>query len=254
MRKTIKSGSEINKEINAIFENYKSDAELLERMDNYINNLTGKELYTKKKIENMIAVEMFERVLDGKIKFERKSPVYSKNPGYKNLDAVRFKEDLRHIGKKSNYFYKYMHAVLFLSKLHHFSVLGNFESYHEYYDTYEYFTDYGKENPAFGKLKKLLFENKDVAVMLFNHADEIVYKFLGYLLKRDMADIRSLLMFFDQEKTVKENINMLHELSERSVPRNSIQKVIHDNLDAIREGKFTSPLFKILSEENPYLK
>ena len=78
MRKTIKSGSEINKEINALFENYKSDAELLERMDNYINNLTGKELYTKKKIENMIAVEMFERVLDGKIKFERKSPVYSK--------------------------------------------------------------------------------------------------------------------------------------------------------------------------------
>ena len=65
MRKTIKSGSEINKEINALFENYKSDAELLERMDNYINNLTGKELYTKKKIENMIAVEMFERVLDG---------------------------------------------------------------------------------------------------------------------------------------------------------------------------------------------
>lgn len=240
MRKLIKSEKEIINEVKALFENYKDDAELLERIKLYLDNITGKELYTKLEIERMIDSELFDRFLDGKIKFAKNSPLYEIYPEYQNFSIKQYKKFVNSVSKTNRTFLNNFHAVLFLSQIYNL-IDGSVEDLMEFIDQSEYFPELRKINPAFAKLQPFLFENKDVAEMIYYHLCRMVRETIVQLVIDDIIPLKTLLIYFNPKMNVKQNTERLYNLCRRKKPRSNIQQAITDNIELVRKGKFENP-------------
>ena len=242
MRKVIKSGKDIQKEIDSLFENYKTDADLLERMSTYLENLTGKELYSKTLISNMVHSALCDQLRNGKITLDVNSPIIGMYPHLKDWDNDRHKENMKYVYNSHRYFRKHSHAIILLSQI--YNILdGGVEAMYEYWDQSEWFPDMKKENPVFAKLHTFLIKNSDAAEMLHSHVNRMNQELIVELIIDDIIPLKSILLYFDVEKDIKENTIELYKILRNKIPRVNIQSVITDNLEMIKSGKFQRAYF-----------
>lgn len=242
MRKVIKSGKEINKEIEALFDNYKNDSELADRIKNYLANISGKELYTKREIENLVSSEIFERVRFRKIILEKNSPVFDLYPRLNRDDFESFNKNVKSVIRSHLYFEKHEDAIMLLTQIYLLIEEGP-EMLRETFDQREWFPDLKRKNPVFAKLHSFLFKNSDVAEMLHKHVNNMNRETIVELILSGLIPLQSILLYFDIEKDIKENTIALYELLRTQIPRVNIQSVITDNIEKIKSGKFSVPFF-----------
>ena len=241
MRKLIKSGEELKNEIKALFENYENDARLLGRIQTFLDKITGKELFSKLQIKNMVDDELFRRFLDRKFIFEKDSPLFDLYPLYKNFDIDKFKKNVKWATKTHQHFRNNSHAILLLSQIYNLFDEYGVEVIDEYWDQSEFFPDLRKENPTFAKLQIFLYKNKDVAQMLYNHLCRMVRETIVQLVIDGIIPLKSLLIYFNPKLNVKQNTEKLYNFCRRKIPRLNIQQAITDNIESVRKGKYQNP-------------
>ncbi len=250
MRKTIKSGSEIRKEIGELFENYKNDAELLERIHNYIKNLTGKELYPKMEIAYMVRNELASRACNKKIVLEEKGPIVKLEPSLNSRNLKKIRKNRNMIDAKFKEREKIIHASIIFGKITNNIEHYKSDSYKEYIYPHNKIYDYIENNSVVFKLNKFLIENDDVAKLLIYHINNTVRESIIDLVITKIIPLKVLLIYFDNNKTVKQNTVDIFKLCRGQIPKLNIQQVITDNIKYLRSGSYHFPF--IFTEIDPH--
>ncbi len=241
MRKTIKSGEEINSDIQNIINNFQNENDLIDKINTYVNSLTGKELLTENEIKNMIESELFNKVLDEGLTFPKNSLVYELYPFLKIKDVKQYKKRIKKFEKYHSNFHNNKYAILILTRLYHI-LDGEPELMYELLDSSDYFSLKYNDYPEFMKLKLFLFKNKDVSEMLYKHINIMFRELVLDLIIEKIIPLKAILIYFNLEKNVKQNTEHFYNLLRSKVSRQNIQSVIMENIVSIRNGKFERPL------------
>lgn len=236
MRKTIKSGKEIWKEIDSLFLNFKNDSELFDRINSYLEKVTGKELYSKRSIKSRIQIKLLLYILSGTLKLKNNSPIFAMFPLLSKLSIRknRASRDLlanfiKDLDIGSNMFtYQFLLSV--------FSIWND-----EKFDQSNNYSSYKFDNKAFLDLLRILDKNIDISILLYFNLHKTVRESVIDLIIGNIVPLKTLLIFFNRENNVKDNTQALYLLCRKKIPRTNIQQVITDNINSIRNGDFEGP-------------
>lgn len=236
MKRTIKSSADIEKEISAIIDNNSDDKILSDEFFKYLNNLTGKELPNKLEIISIIIRIIIEK---DRSRFES----ILKNPDlflemFPVLKLFLLHKDLKRV---------YSHFSL-ASPLYSFTdemIVVN-DEYKKYLNS-EQDSDVIKKNilkneNTYKKLHDFLSKNNDVEKLLLSFLFQAKQKLIIKLIIDKIIPLQAILIYFDTDLSVKQNTESIYKLLDKKVTRQKIQSVITDNLNRIREGKYSVPI------------
>jgi len=267
MNKKIKSRVEIHKEIFMLFENYKTESELIDRINSYLENITGKELLSEEGIRQALAMELVV------------GPAISKKKKYSDKIINLFvpvekqksiKKSFRNSEKILSFYSQSGSGEIdFVAALEQPSIAKlpydivitckAFEKYRNLIEdkqikykisTVNYPTIFCEEiqlkkilseNKTFKKLYNIIKENYDVAKLLKDYVHDSKQKCIVNLIIDKVIPLNSIFVYFDIDKNIKENTQALYLLLNKKIPRNTIQLALKRDIANIKKGKFSVP-------------
>lgn len=248
MKRQIKSKSEIKKEITAILDNASSDDKAATMIKSFLKKVTGKELINKREIENLVYIEILQRDFRNKTNLQKNKKIIEIIPKLKNIDNIKklFRKKILGVKPPNNkigVFYNLFGGVsplLFLSDI--ILTAKEFEKYIEL-DTpgNNVFNIVSNDNPSFKKLLDFITNNEDVAELLIKYIADSKRKFLCDLITNKDVHLKSVFVYFDKDRNIKENTEYFYNLLNKKISRSTIQTAIHENLRKIKEGKYILP-------------
>lgn len=258
MNRKIKSGKEVKDEIRAIFESHKNVNELVENLNSYLNNLTGKELIKVDEIRSVIYYETLEYDKINNTSLKKNNDLRKLSSNFDMYDLLN-----KHTKKVKKvlldqYFSDLKKTSFIFSKTDSlkvpFDIILTCKDYEKYLSanlkTVDIFAIICKENPDYRMLFSFLNKNEDVSKLLNKFIFEAKQKQLVDLIINKIAPLNTIFVYFDNHKNIKENTNVFYEMLKKKFPRNIIQSTITRDLKKIKEGKFSVPL-DVLDEPVP---
>lgn len=257
MKRKIKSSAEIGKEIRLLFNNAVSEKHLRFSIDNYLTNLTGKELISKEDIKKIISFEIVARHIFGGSDFSKKFILdYSTkrhrnlirklfesalifNPNRKNINQEIFNELSKDL-KISNVVYDFRYDELPLDIIKtcydDINYIKEFQS-----DKVQLIKRISKSEKAFGLLNKLIEKDKEVSILLLDYVNRKKRKFIVQLVINRLIPLNAIFLYFNKNLNIKENTEKFYLMLNKKIPRNTIQLAIKRDLTNIKKGKFSVP-------------
>jgi hypothetical protein len=243
MNKKIKSGSEIKKEINSLFYNYKSENKLANSIKSYLDNISGKELIKRSEIKSIILIEILKRDAKHKSNLRFNKKLVNVFPFLKRYNSLKslLPTGLGDLSSfiSDNSFMLVITDIIMMCK--------DFEKFRKMEGSTD--TIYKQimiENEAFRKLFMVLSKHKDVSKLLVSYLSEAKQKYHTELIIQKIIPLNSIFIYFDRDLDVKGNTEKFYLLLNKKFPKNTIQTAIHDNLEKIRADKFSYPHLLIL--------
>ncbi|MDQ3019976.1 MAG: hypothetical protein M3R36_05315 [Bacteroidota bacterium] len=243
MKKKLKSLTDINKEIDQIFENYNNLNELTNKINNYILNITGKELVSKFHIYSRI-------VIKAKMHFRKNPYLYRKFT--KNVPIIFIENNVPEVIKDFKYISTNQNIELQIFMSDIISHSKEFDVSTKEYKNYENIFDMDlkviKENKKLSKLYAFLEKNTDITKLLYNFLIEYENEILLNLILEKKLNKDYLIYFIDKKLDLKQNVEYLYDKLEKKLPKQklhriSIQQALQKGLKT--KGKFISPNIKV---------
>lgn len=218
MNKIRKSETDIKKEIEKILSNNNIDT-LINSINFYMNNLTGKELVNEFKVKQIIlnVIEKNKPELLKNKKFINEcnilNPVlnfyiYKNHKGFSNYDIIDLKSKLHIICIEQILAEMIYNDVKKWNKYKNSDIKKPLTNEKEYKNFY----DYLKNNPV---ITELLYK------CIYNET-EIICK---WIIEKKIP-LSTIIYFFDNKKDIKENTENIYSLLNKKFPRNEIQKTL----------------------------
>lgn len=253
MNRKIKSGNEIEKEIELLFETYKDDNILANKIIAYLKSITGKELIEPVEIASI----MFQNILRCDAQFNRKLYTIKKLqkvfPDLITVAKIYNKKDdpdSEFYISKSKKPKKSSETELSETRKYSrlpFDILNTCTGFEKYKnpELENAFSLALEENEPLNKLFIFLVENYDVGDLINTYLYDSKRYFLASLVLHKIVPLTSILMYFDRGMTIKENTEYFYNLLSKKISRLTIQNAIQDNLQRIKDGKYAIDLFVI---------
>lgn len=257
MKRKIKSSAEIGKEITLLFNNALSEKHLRFSIDNYLINLTGKELISKEDIKKIISFEIVARHVFGGSDFSKKFILDYSTKRHRNLvrklfdsdltfnpDARKIKQEIfNELSKDLSilnvvYDFRYDDLSLDIMKTCYYDskYVKEFQS-----DKEQLIKKISESKKPFGLLNKLIKNNSDVSILILDYVNQKKRNFIVQLVINRVIPLNAIFLYFDKNANIKENIEKFYLMLNKKIPRNSIQLAIKRDLPNIKKGKFSVP-------------
>ncbi len=234
----IKSVKQIDKEIEEVFTDVKNRSELIQRIKDYVNNISGKEILSK----NSIITSLYIRL----VKYDARNG--SKLCESKNLSDVlpvesfkRFKRKytkLAELNPFNNPLYDKKHMPYILKYILESILFEEKKEWLTFEERRLMYLDLSERNKGFKKTHNFITKNQDSEKLIEEFSDFKVKIIISGLIKKGIAPLNSIFYFFDKNKTVKENTEYFYRLVGERYSRNTLQMAISRELNNIKKGKY----------------
>lgn len=266
MNKKIKSAKEISLEIKSLFVNLKSKDDLADRLSTYINNITGKELINRVTIEVLIfnELKMFkEKNGNDFINYKKLNNIISQfhifkldlkgkkrkaNPEFNNdelINQIGVELILLNLGfdapDDNDKIINSSFNNLLLNSITTFILIYS-EQFQHYYSKFgkskNFVQSVLNDNKSFKELNDFLRKKPEIVNILENMIISSQFQCVADLIIMDLAPLKSIFVFFDLEKNIKENTEYFYRFLKEKYSRHTIQTAITRELKNIKEGRF----------------
>lgn len=238
MKIKIKSVKQINNEIEEIFTNVKSKSELIQRIKDFVNNITGKEMISKDHIITSLSVRLLKYDYQHSTKLLKSKELYdvlhlelyqrTKKIFSKIADSNPF-NILLSFDKEMPFIARYIFEYVLFEK-------G--KEWVTFEDRRNKYFDLLKNDKTFKKIHNFVLRNRDAEKLIEKTSDHKVKLIISGLINKGIAPLSSLFYFFDKDKTIKENTEYFYRLVGERYSRNTIQMAISRELNNIKKGKY----------------
>ena len=245
MNKKIKTRKDIEKEIDDLLINFKTGKLLAHRINQFLDNISGKEIITRWEIKAIIFNKILSVIKDPEKNFIVHKDLIRIFPilGIINKDIDGFRADAN---KKSDENNKEDVQFEFPSSYKiPFHIMNMHKERYTFVDTVMlslgYLENLFSINGRINDLFLFLNNNKDLSDLLQEYIYFSQKELIKNMVLQKIAPLNLIFIFFDLDKSVKENTNELYLLLNKEFPKTTIQTAIHANLDKIRKGTFSVP-------------